>query len=129
MPVKPALQTHPDDEIVTTCASYELTLHPGVVSRAEVDRRGSSPTTLYHQMEVHSVTMKGHPKAWHVRLKGGPEGRDLDLYVGDPRHEVARITIELFSEGYDPAVGDLGEISESVIIHTQAKTCPPFCTV
>ncbi len=111
---------------------YEITFHPAFASRCSVTNHDvrAGEKELYKQKEKH-VFKKGekHPKKHTIKLKGGKHNRDFELVVSDPKHHVARITIEFYSDGHEPGWG-LDRMSapiETLAFDNNSGTCPPNC--
>lgn len=110
---------------------YEVTFHPAFSSRCAIRSNGSdAETELYKQQGKH-VFQNGatHPKRHVVKVKGGKHNRDLELEIKDPKHHIARITVEFYADGHEPGWGD-ARVSEPVEMFTMdnnSGTCPPDC--
>lgn len=109
---------------------YEVTLHPAFSSRCAVKGNGdnAAETELYKQQGKH-VFKNGatHPKRHTIKLKGGPHNRDLELVVNDPKHQVARITVEFYAEGHEPGWGTSEASVETFDAFNDSISCPPDC--
>lgn len=121
------------EHVTVTKDGYEVTVHPAFSSRCTVKSAGAdNETELYRQNEKH-VFKNGatHPKRHVICIKGGAHGRDLELVVKDPKHHVARITVELYADGYEPGWGEarLSEPVETFTADNHAGTCPPDCEI
>lgn len=111
---------------------YALTFHPAFASRATVVPAGGGVVELYRQSApYHLPSGVDGPAATHqIHLVGGPFERDLRVQVQDPRHEVARVRIELYgrSESDAGVAFDGGSgATEVVTIDNTAQFCPPEC--
>jgi hypothetical protein len=105
---------HPGERTVSR-DGYEVTLHPAFASRCEVMRRDGEEHELYRQKGVHNHGVgERHPKRHLVRLKGGPDDRDLTLMVDDPKAQIARVTIELYDPSHEPGWGRGDEFGRDV---------------
>lgn len=108
---------------------YEVTFHPAFASRCAV-RTGENVVELFSFKGPHRFA-KGekHPEKHTLRLSGGETGRDLEIEVRDPRHQVARITIHLYPDGHTPGSGARMEESSLQAFEWDngIPTCPPVC--
>jgi hypothetical protein len=112
------------ENAVRNVDGYRVSVHPAFASRASVQQAGGGEVTLYRQQGVyHLPAGKTRPPEHHVvRLEGGRYARDLGLTIDDPKHQVARITVELYGTGqHGPAV-------ETFVVRNTAPTCPPLCS-
>ena len=119
------------EHTTVTKDGYEVTLHPAFSSRCAVKSSGAdAETELYKQQGKH-VFKNGatHPKKHVFRIKGGQHNRDLELEINDPKHHVARITVEFYEDGHEPGWGGmrLSEPVEVVTLDNSVITCPPYC--
>lgn len=118
------------EHVTVNTNGYELTVHPAFSSRCVVSGTGenAAETELYKQQGTH-VFKNGatHPKRHTVRLKGGQHNRDIELVVNDPRHQIARIVVELYAEGHEPGWGKQDPTVETMTLDNFSKTCPPDC--
>lgn len=111
---------------------YEITFHPAFSSRCAHKAHGSDTgeTELYRQQGKH-VFQNGqsHPKKHIFKIRGGQHNRDLELEINDPKHQVARITVEFYADGHEPGWGDdrLSEPVEMFTLDNNSGTCPPNC--
>lgn len=109
---------------------FEVQVHPAFASECTVECKGET-RSLYKQDRNKPVDVrgKGHPKQHQIRLKSKNGKRDVTLMVKDPTHSIARITVELYPEGYDPTVKhDSAPNGDARFTMTNyAFTCPPWC--
>ena len=115
------------DHRVTRVAGYEFTVYPGFSHRAVLRDAAGRETELYRQTSVYYLP-GGHtqPAAEHqIRLEGGPLARDLGLTVNDPKHQVARITVELY--GPDHVPGHASPVTQTLVVENNPITCPDHC--
>lgn len=107
---------------------YELTFYPGFLSRAVVQVDGREDV-LYKQVESHSV--KDQPDEplprFELRLRGGPNDRNVTLHVDDPQHAIAEIVIRMYPKGYKPEAGVSPPPAEVLSAVNDAMLCPPIC--
>ena len=103
---------------------YRVSVHPAFASRASVQQAGGDEVTLYRQQQTYNLPAgKTEAPAHHVvRLDGGRFARDLGLTIDDPKHQVARITVELYG------TGEHGRPVETFVVRNTAETCPPNCS-
>lgn len=110
---------------------YEVTFHPAFSSRCAIQSNGSDQATELYKQQGKHVFKNGasHPKKHVLKIKGGQHNRDLELEVKDPKHHVARITVEFYAEGHEPGWGDarLSQAVEIVTFDNNSGTCPPDC--
>jgi hypothetical protein len=125
------MQDNVPDHVTVKKDDYEITLHPAFSSRCAI--RGTAgdgtETELYKQQGKHHLNGKGHPKKHTFRIKGGQHNRDLELEIKDPKHQVARITVEFYAEGHEPGWGSVRpeEPVEIMTFDNNGTTCPPDC--
>ena len=119
------------EHVTVTKDGYEITVHPAFSSRCAVrSADADAETELYRQEGKHKFENgQKHPKRHVIRIKGGAHGRDLELEVKDPKHHVARITVELYAEGHEPGWGERDAAVESFTVDNMTKTCPPDCEI
>lgn len=110
---------------------YEVTFHPAFSSRCAHKAQGSeTETEIYKQQGTHVFKAgQSHPKKHVFKIKGGQHNRDLELEINDPKHQVARITVEFYAEGHEPGWGEarLSEPVEMFTLDNSVMTCPPYC--
>ena len=111
---------------------YEITFHPAFSSRCAIRAVGNGmpETVLYKQQEKHFFKNgQTHPKKHVFRIKGGQHNRDFELEIKDPKHQVARITVEFYGEGHEPGWGDArtADAVEVFTLENNSTTCPPNC--
>lgn len=110
---------------------YEITFHPAFSSRCAVQSNGSGQETELYKQQGKHVFQNGasHPKKHVFKIKGGQHNRDLELEIRDPKHHVARITVEFYADGHEPGWGDarLSQPVEVVTFDNNTTTCPPDC--
>lgn len=121
-----------DEHKTVTKDGYVVTLHPAFSSGCSVRAAGdgAEEKVLYKQEGKHVFkTGQSHPKKHVFRLKGGQHNRDLELEIRDPKHQVARITVEFYAEGHEPGWGSTStsEPVEIVSYENNGTTCPPDC--
>lgn len=111
----------------TTTGGYGFSVHPAFSHRAELRDAAGRSIELYRQHDVFNLPAgRTAPPAQHViRLDGGPDARDLGITVNDPKHQVARITVELYGPGHQP--GTAGAVAQTLVVENDGKTCPPAC--
>lgn len=110
-------------------AGYELFFYPGFSSRVSVMGAQGRETELYRQTEVYALP-EGQPisSTRHAfQLRGGEHDRDFAFSIDDPKHQVARVIVELYGPDHVPGAGNQDQIVERVIYHQDAQTCPPRC--
>ena len=107
---------------------YRVSVHPAFASRASVQQAGGGEVTLYRQQQTYNLPAgKTEAPAHHVvRLDGGRFARDLGLTIDDPKHQVARITVELYGPGHQPGRHD--PAVETFVVLDDVITCPPVCS-
>ena len=107
---------------------YVLTFYPGFLSKASVLVDGKDDV-LYRQEKPHKVKDKPDEplKRFELRLRGGPNDRNITLHVDDPRHAIAEITIRMHPKGYKPEAGESPEPDEVFTAANDAILCPPMC--
>jgi ribosomal protein L31 len=119
-----------DHLTISSDPEFEVEVHPAFASECTVDCNGET-RSLYKQDRSKPVDVrgKGHPKQHQIRLKSKNGKRDVTLMVRDPNHSIAKITVELHPEGYDPAVQtDSSSTSDTTFsVMNEAFTCPPVC--
>lgn len=108
---------------------YEFTVHPGFSSGATVQVEGQPVQQLYRQQGVFNLPagQTAPPTRHAVRLTGGEHARDVGLVVDDPKHQVARVIVELYDESHKPGFSGTGQVVERVVVENFSKTCPPYC--
>jgi hypothetical protein len=113
---------------VRNVEGYRVSVHPAFASRASVRQAGGGEVTLYRQQGVYDLPAgKTEAPAHHVvRLEGGRYARDLGLAIDDPKHQVARITVELYGPGHQPGRHD--PAVETFVVLDDVITCPPVCS-
>lgn len=117
----------------TTVASdgYEVTLHPAFSSRCSVrsHAEGASEVELYRQQGVHHLPpgQTKPPTRHEIHLRGGQHGRDIALSVIDPKHHIARITVEFYAAGHQPGAGTSDATVETLDVVNDSSCCPPVC--
>lgn len=107
---------------------YALTFYPGFLSRAVVQVDGREDV-LYRQEAPHGVRdQPDEPlKRFELRLKGGPNDRDITLHVDDPQHAIAEIVVRMYPKGYKPEAGENPPPEEVFTAENDAMLCPPIC--
>lgn len=107
---------------------YVLTFYPGFLSKASVLVDGKDDV-LYRQEKPHKVKDKPDEplKRFELRLRGGPNDRNITLHVDDPQHAIAEITIRMYPKGYKPEAGEDPPPDEVFTAANDAILCPPMC--
>lgn len=107
---------------------YELTFYPGFLRRATVQVDGRDDV-LYKQETPHGI--KGKPdeplKRFELRLRGGPNDRNVTLRVDDPKHAVAEIIVKFYPTDHKPEAGEDPPPNEVFSAENDAMLCPPIC--
>lgn len=118
------------EHATVTKDGYEITIHPAFSSRCSIRGTGdgAEEKELYRQQGKH-VFKNGatHPKKHVVKIRGGQHNRDLELEIKDPKHQVARITVEFYAEGHEPGGAVQDEPVEMLTVDNFSNTCPPDC--
>ena len=112
---------------VTNAAGYRFTVHPAFSSRAVLRGADGGETELYRQNAAYDLPA-GHaesPARHQIRLDGGALARELGITVDDPKHQVARITVELY--GADHVPGRSSPVVQTLVVENNTSTCPPDC--
>ena len=115
------------EHVTASVAGYRVQVHPGFSSGVWV-RGAAGETQLYRQRSGYrlSPNAPAGPDRHVVRLEGGAFDRDVGLVVNDPKHQIARITVEMY--GPDHRVGQPGSaVVETFVIKDDIITCPPVC--
>ncbi|HEX2095233.1 MAG TPA: hypothetical protein VHG28_22745 [Longimicrobiaceae bacterium] len=118
------------EHVTVSKDGYEVTFHPAFSSRCVVrsNSENGSETELYRQQEKHLFKNgEKHPKQHTIRIRGGQHNRDLELVVNDPKHQIARITVELYADGHEPGWGSDDEMVETFVVDNNSVSCPPNC--
>jgi hypothetical protein len=119
-----------DHLTVSSDPEFEVEVHPAFASECTVESKGSK-RSVYKQDRSKPVDVrgKGHPKQHQIRIKSKDGKRDLTLIVKDPSHTLAKITVELYAEGHDPAVSGSATVDSdtTLTVANAAFTCPPWC--
>lgn len=114
------------EHVRSSAGGYQVQVHPAFSSGITV-RTDAGDTQVYRQQGTYNLPGGAmEPPAQHVvRVQGGRFDRDVGLVVSDPKHQIARITVEM----YDPTgqVGTERQVVERVVVDNYAKVCPPFC--
>jgi hypothetical protein len=112
---------------VTTSAGYRFTVHPAFSSRAVLRGADGGETELYRQNAAYDIPAgrAESPPRHQIRLDGGALARDLGITVDDPKHQVARITVELY--GADHVPGRSSAVVQTLVVENDAILCPPMC--
>lgn len=116
------------EHVRTSAAGYEVTVHPAFSSRITLLGQDGSATELYRQEGTFNLPsgQTAGPEQHVIRLQGGQFDRDIGFVVSDPRHQIAKITVELY--GPEHQAGMQGSpVVERVVVSNVAKTCPPYC--
>jgi hypothetical protein len=116
------------EHVQTRTAGYDVTVHPAFSSHITLLGQSGASTELYRQQGTHNLPAgQTQAPAQHViKLQGGQFGRDVGFVVNDPRHQIARITVELYGPEHQPGMQG-SPVVERVVISNDAKTCPPHC--
>ena len=115
------------EHVRASTAGYTVQVHPAFSSGITVEGPNGE-VQLYRQQGTFDLPAgETTPPAQHVvRLQGGEFDRDIGLVVSDPKHQIARITVELY--GPDHQVGAKNSpVVERVMVNNFALTCPPHC--
>lgn len=112
--------------VQASSGGYQVQVHPAFSSGITV-KNAAGEVQLYQQQGTFNLPAgETTPPAQHVvRLQGGQFDRDLGLVVNDPKHQIARITVELYGPDHQP--GRKGPVVETVVVENTASTCPPDC--
>ncbi|HEU4559195.1 MAG TPA: hypothetical protein VFS20_15160 [Longimicrobium sp.] len=124
----PAAWTAPASEHrVSHAGGYQFTVHPAFSRRAIVRDADGSETELHRQSGVYNLPAgrASAPSQHQIRLDGGALARDLGITVNDPKHQVARITVELY--GPDHVPGRSSPVVQTLVVENGVGTCPPDC--
>jgi len=115
------------EHVQASSAGYQVQVHPAFSSGISV-RNAAGDVQLYRQQGTFNLPAgETTPPAQHVvRLQGGQFDRDIGFVVNDPKHQIARITVELYGPDHQP--GRKSAVVETVVVENFAKTCPPYCT-
>ena len=116
------------ENAVRNADGYRVSVHPAFASRASVQQAGGGEVTLYRPQGIYNLPAgQTEGPAHHVvRLDGGRFARDLGLTIDDPKHQVARITVELYGPDHQPGRHD--PAVETFVVVNTAPTCPPVCS-
>jgi hypothetical protein len=116
-----------EEHVETSAAGYDLLVHPGF-SRGATLHGAEGSVELYRQQETFNLPAgrTAGPEEHVIRLRGGELGRDIGLVVTDPKHQIARITVELYGSDYVP--GSERAVTEVLEIENWSKVCPPECS-
>ena len=116
------------EHVQASSAGYQVQVHPAFSSGVAV-RNAAGEVQVYRQQGTYNLPAgETTPPAQHVvRLQGGQFDRDLGLVVNDPKHQIARITVELYGPGHQPGRKD--RVVETVVVENTADTCPPICII
>ncbi|MBA2669962.1 MAG: hypothetical protein H0U67_06295 [Gemmatimonadetes bacterium] len=91
-------------------------------------RKDGKGVDIYRQEGTHHHGEgERHPRRHQIRLKGGPDQRDLTLMVDDPKAQIAKITIELYDPSHGPGWGRGDNPVETFTVTNDAFECPPYC--
>ena len=115
------------EHVRASTAGYTVQVHPAFSSGITVEGPNGE-VQLYRQQGTFDLPAgETTPPAQHiVRLQGGAFDRDIGLVVSDPKHQIARITVELY--GPEHQVGAKNSpVVERVVVNNDAATCPPIC--
>ena len=112
---------------VSGAGGYRFTVHPAFSSRAVLRDADGSETELHRQNGVLNLPAgrSAGPAQHQIRLDGGALARDLGLTVDDPKHQVARITVELYGADHVPGRGS--PVVQTLTVENDAILCPPMC--
>jgi hypothetical protein len=101
-----------------SAGGYEACFYPGFVKRLSVAEDGTE-TVIYEQSEVF-VLPPGQQLPWSsntLELRGN--GRDLEMQLYDPLHQIERVEIVLKPRE--------GKGSARLIVEDGPVLCPPLC--
>lgn len=123
------MQDNVPDHVNVNKDGYEITFHPAFSSRTTIRSVAGdgAETELYKQQGTHHLHGKPYPQRHVLRLKGGQHNRDLELEIKDPKHHIARITVEFYADGHKPGTGVQEDSVETLEFENNGKTCPPYC--
>jgi len=115
------------EHVRSSVAGYQVQVHPAFSSGITV-RTDAGDTQVYRQQGTYNLPGGAtEPPAQHVvRVQGGPFDRDVGFVVSDPKHQVARIIVELYDPVSQP--GTDRPVVERVIVNNSSKICPPICS-
>ena len=124
----PAVVAPLAEHVQTRTAGYDVTVHPAFSSRITLLGTDGASTDLYRQQGTHNLPAgeTAGPAQHVVKLQGGQFDRDVGFVVNDPKHQIARITVELYGPGHKPGMQG-SPVVERVVVSNDAKTCPPLC--
>ena len=116
------------EHVRASAGGYDLTVHPAFASRVTLESQDGTFTDLYRQQGTHTLPagQASGPARHVVSLRGGEFGRDIGFVVNDPRHQVARITVELYGPDHQPGTQG-GAVVERVVVSNGPVLCPPAC--
>jgi hypothetical protein len=116
------------EHVQTRTAGYDVTVHPAFSSRITRLGADGASTELYRQQGTHNLPAgeTAGPAQHVVKLQGGQFSRDIGFVVNDPRHQIARITVELYGPDHKPGMQG-SPVVERVVVANTAATCPPYC--
>ena len=115
------------EHVTASAAGYHVQVHPAFSSGISV-RSAAGETQLFRQQTPYRLPQgaTAGPERHVVRLEGGAFDRDVGLVVSDPRHQIARITVEMYGPDHQP--GQLGgAVVETFVINDTPVYCPPYC--
>ena len=116
-----------DGHSTVSLNSYTVTFHPAFASRCVVNGEDGE-CEVYRQNGAHEFKNGDkHPKKHKIKIKGGRWDRDISMEVEDPRHAIAKITVEFYGEGHVPGLGAGDPVVERFTIFNDGTTCPPNC--
>jgi hypothetical protein len=128
MPDNPR-EDSPHEHTTQESNGYTITFHPAFSSGSRVRMQDGSEIELHRQNGVHRLTpgQTRPPTEHEIRLRGGPNNRDIVMQIRDPRHHIARIIVELYAEDHEPGWGKDDPIVETLDMKNAGVICPPDC--
>ena len=116
------------EHVQSGARGYQVTVHPAFSSSVTLLGQDGGGTELYRQPGTHNLPagQTAAPAQHVVKLQGGPFDRDIGFVVNDPKHQIARITVELYGPDHKPGMQG-SPVVERVVVENNAKTCPPLC--
>jgi hypothetical protein len=116
------------EHLQTRTAGYALTVHPAFASRVTLLGQAGEITDLYRQQGTHNLPAgeTTGPAQHVVKLQGGQFNRDVGFVVNDPKHHIARITVELYGPDHQPGMQG-SPVVERVVVNNGPVLCPPYC--
>ncbi|HEY7767541.1 hypothetical protein [Longimicrobium sp.] len=115
------------EHVQASNAGYQVQVHPAFSSGISI-RNAAGEIQLFRQQGTFNLPAgQTTPPSQHiVRLQGGEFDRDVGVVVNDPKHQIARIIVELYGPDHQP--GRKSAVVETLVVENSQKTCPPYCT-